>query len=148
MSLTGKIAVITGSSKGIGFAMAKEFAENNDAIVIVCSRKEEQAARALAQIKGKAFAAELDVIDGLSIKKFMQKILSDHKRIDILVNNSGYPFDKDIWYKKFHEGTDEELDRIMEVDLKGSVRLSRAVIPVMLQNNNIITGNENENRGG
>ena len=71
----GKIAVVTGSSKGIGFAMAKEFAENNSAIVIVCSRKQEQAARAVAQIKGKAFAAELDVTDDLSVKEFMQQII-------------------------------------------------------------------------
>jgi NAD(P)-dependent dehydrogenase (short-subunit alcohol dehydrogenase family) len=120
LSLRGKIAVITGSSKGIGFAMAKEFAENNGAIVIVCSRKKEQAARAVAQINGKAFAAELDVTDDLRVKRFIQQILSDHKRIDILVNNAGYAFDNNIWYKKFHEGNNEELDRIIEVDLKGS----------------------------
>jgi 3-oxoacyl-[acyl-carrier protein] reductase len=82
----------------------------------------------------------------------MQQILSDHKRIDILVNNAGYPFDSNIWYKKFHEGKDEEIDRIIEVDLKGSVRLSRAVIPVMLQNTSTIsgheTGNGNGNEGG
>jgi 3-oxoacyl-[acyl-carrier protein] reductase len=41
----GKIAVVTGSSKGIGFAMVKEFAENNDATVIVCSRKQEQSSK-------------------------------------------------------------------------------------------------------
>ncbi len=147
LSLIGKVAVITGSSRGIGFAIAKEFAEINGATVIVCSRKQEQAARAVAQIKGKAFAAELDVTDNSRIQEFIQQILSQHKQIDILVNNAGYPFDKNIWYKKFHEVTDDELDRIIEVDLKGSVRLSRAVIPCMLQNtgNN---ANQNEGRGG
>jgi 3-oxoacyl-[acyl-carrier protein] reductase len=136
--------------QGIGFAMAKEFAENNGAIVIVCSRKQEQAARAVAQINGKAFAAELDVTDDLRVKGFIQQILSDHKRIDILVNNAGYHFDNNIWYKKFHEGNNEELDRIIEVDLKGSVRLSRAVIPVMLQNTSTTSENEagNGNEGG
>jgi NAD(P)-dependent dehydrogenase (short-subunit alcohol dehydrogenase family) len=78
----------------------------------------------------------------------LEYALPDHKRIDILVNNSGYPFDKNIWYKKFHEGADEELDRIIEVDLKGSVRLSRAVIPGMLQNTSTISGNENKNEVG
>jgi NAD(P)-dependent dehydrogenase (short-subunit alcohol dehydrogenase family) len=110
LSLIGKIAIITGSSKGIGFAMAKEFAENNGAIVIVCSRKQEQAAGAVAQINGKAFAGELDVTDDLRVKEFIQQILSDHKRIDILVNNTGYHFDNNIWYKKFHEGDNEELE--------------------------------------
>jgi NADP-dependent 3-hydroxy acid dehydrogenase YdfG len=104
---------------------------------------------AVAQINGKAFAAELDVTDDLRVKGFIQQILSDHKRIDILVNNAGYPFDNNIWYKKFHEGNNEELDRIIEVDLKGSVRLSRAVIPVMLQNTSTTSENEagNGNEG-
>jgi 3-oxoacyl-[acyl-carrier protein] reductase len=146
LPLTGKIAVVTGSSKGIGFAIAKEFAENNDAIVIVCSRTLEQAQIAASKIKGNVFAAELDVTDDLSVNKFMNRILFDHNRIDILVNNSGYQFDRNIWYKKFHEGTIEELQRIIEVDLKGSVRLSRAVIPIMLQNAN--TDCKKENKGG
>lgn len=62
-----------------------------------------------------------------------------------MVNNAGYPFDKNIWYKKFHEGTIEELDWVLEVDLKGSVRLSRAVIPIMLQKaNSNNSGNKND----
>jgi 3-oxoacyl-[acyl-carrier protein] reductase len=143
LSLEGKIAIVTGSSRGIGFAIAKEFAENNGAIVIVCSRSHMRAARAAAQINGKTFAAKLDVTNDTSIKKFMKQILSNYKQIDILVNNAGYPFDKNIWYKKFHEGTIIELERVLEVDLKGSVRLCRAVIPIMLQNT---TSNNNRNK--
>jgi 3-oxoacyl-[acyl-carrier protein] reductase len=63
----------------------------------------------------------------------MEQILSKHGQIDILVNNAGYPFDNNIWYKRFHEVTNEELHKILEVDLEGSVRLSRAVISSMLQ---------------
>src|SRR6185437_15871243 len=73
------------------------------------------------KVKGNVFADELDVTDDMSVNKFINRILSDHNRIDILVNNSGYQFDRNIWYKKFHEGTIEELQRIIEVDLKGSV---------------------------
>ncbi len=150
MSLEGKIVIVTGSSRGIGFEIAKEFAENNGAIVIVCSRSKERASRAAAKINGKTFAAELDVTNGKGIQEFMQQILSKYKQIDILVNNAGYPFDKYIWYKKFHEGTLEELDRVLEVDLKGSVRLSRAVIPTMLQNPTSTNSNNsrNKNEGG
>ena len=132
--LAGKVAVVTGSTKGIGFSISKEFAENNGATVIVCSRNEEQADRAIKQINGKVFAAALDVTDNSSVQKFMQQILSVHDRIDILVNNAGYPFDKEIWYKRFHEVTDEEQEKIIKVDLKGSIRLSKAVIRSMLQN--------------
>jgi 3-oxoacyl-[acyl-carrier protein] reductase len=137
LSLEGKIAIVTGSSKGIGFAIAKEFAENKGATVIVCSRYFEHARRASAQIKGRALPFRLDVTDKSSINEFMRQIKLNHKRVDILLNNSGYPFDRNIWYKSFHEVTDEELDRIIEVDLKGSIRLARAVIPSMLEAENL-----------
>jgi 3-oxoacyl-[acyl-carrier protein] reductase len=141
--LKDKVAVVTGSTRGIGFAIAKEFAENNGAITIVCSRKNEQAERAIKQISGgKVFAAEIDVSNDISVKKFMQQILSKFGQIDILVNNAGYPFDNNIWYKRFHEVTDEELQKIMAVDVQGSIRVSRAVISSMIQKNT------NENSGG
>ena len=141
--LKGKVAVVTRSTKGIGFAIAKEFAENNGATTIVCSRIKEQAERAIKQISsGKVFAAEIDVASDVSVKKFMHQTLSNFGRIDILVNNAGYPFDNNIWYKRFHEVTDEELQKILEIDLKGSVRLSRAVISSMLKKDT------DENGGG
>lgn len=134
--LKDKVAVVTGSTRGIGFAIAKEFAENNGAITIVCSRNNEQAERAIKQISGgKVFAAEIDVSSDISVKKFTQQILSKFGQIDILVNNAGYPFDNSIWYKRFHEVTDEELQKIMGVDVQGSIRVSRAVISSMIQKN-------------
>jgi NAD(P)-dependent dehydrogenase (short-subunit alcohol dehydrogenase family) len=89
--------------------------------------------RAVKQINGKAFAAETDITCNASVKSFLQQVLSHHGRIDILINNAGYPFNREIWYKKFHQITDEELDKILEVNLKGSVRLSKAVIKHMLK---------------
>jgi 3-oxoacyl-[acyl-carrier protein] reductase len=133
VSLKEKIAVVTGSAKGIGFAISKEFAENNDMTVIVCSRSIQKVERAAKQINGKAFAAEIDITCNASVISFLQQVLSNHGRIDILINNAGYPFNSEIWYKKFHQITDEELDKILEVDLKGSVRLSKAVINHMLK---------------
>jgi NAD(P)-dependent dehydrogenase (short-subunit alcohol dehydrogenase family) len=130
-----KIAVVTGSTRVIDFAISKEFAENNNTIVIVCSRSKQSAVKSAEEIKGKTFAAEIDVTNRSSIKRFLQQIVSDHERIDILINNAGYSFDRKIWYKKFHEVTDDEVDRIIEVDLKGSMRLSMAVLHSMLQNN-------------
>ena len=130
-----KVVVVTGSTRVIDFAISKEFAENNNAIVIVCSRSKQSAVKSAEEIKGKTFAAEIDVTNRSSIKRFLQQIVSDHERIDILINNAGYSFDRKIWYKKFHEVTDDEVDRIIEVDLKGSVRLSMAVLHSMLQNN-------------
>ena len=62
MLLKDKIGVVTGSTRGIGFAIAREFAENNGATIIVCSRIKEQAIKA-RQIKGKVFAPEIDIAD-------------------------------------------------------------------------------------
>lgn len=136
MSLHEKIVLITGSSRGIGFSIAKELSEINGATVIVCSRNIQRALKASKKIKGKTFAAEVDVTNSSSIQELIKQITENYERIDILVNNAGYVFDKKIWYKNFHDISDNDLDQIIEVDLKGSVRLSRAVIPIMLKNNN------------
>jgi NAD(P)-dependent dehydrogenase (short-subunit alcohol dehydrogenase family) len=140
--LSDKVAVISGSTRGIGFAIAKEFAEKNGATVIVCSRNKQSAVNAAKQIKGKAYSADLDVTNNTSVREFVQQISVQFGRIDILVNNAGYPFDTNIWYKRFHEVSDEELQEIIRVDVQGSVRFSREVISSMLQKN------VNKNNGG
>ena len=143
ISLKDKVAVVTGSSRGIGFSIAREFAENNGATTVVCSRSKERSIKTAEQIKGNVFAAQIDVTDDDSVKKFMDQILSKYGRIDILVNNAGYPFDSNIWYKRFHEVSIQELQEIIRVDLEGSVRLSRAVIRCMLNKDGI----KNRNNG-
>ncbi|WP_148686997.1 SDR family NAD(P)-dependent oxidoreductase [Candidatus Nitrosocosmicus hydrocola] len=155
MSLKGKVVIVTGSSKGIGFEIAKEFSESNGAHVVVCSRSLEQSQMAAKKIKGSTLALEVDVTNESSVNKFVEKITEKFNRINILVNNSGYPYDESIWNKQFHEGTTDELWKILDVDLIGAVRLSRAVIPHMLnrnvnqstqnsfQNKNEVKGDEN-----
>ena len=132
MSLLDKVAIVTGSSKGIGFEIAKEFSERG-AIVIVCSRNLHQSKTAASKIIGTAHALEVDVTKESSVKKFISAVMNRYQKIDILVNNSGYPFDDTIWNKNIHEGSSDELERIINVDLLGSIRLCRAVLPVMLQ---------------
>jgi 3-oxoacyl-[acyl-carrier protein] reductase len=91
LSLKGKVAVVTGSTRGLGFAISKEFAENNDATVIACSRSKQSAVKSAEKIKGKTFAAEIGgVTNSSSIERFLQQILSDHKRIDILKGSVRY----------------------------------------------------------
>ena len=77
---------------------------------------------------------KVDVALATEVKEMADKVRQKYGRIDVLVNNAGYPFDREIWYKRFHEVTDEEQEKIIEVDLKGSIRLSKAVIRSMLQN--------------
>jgi 3-oxoacyl-[acyl-carrier protein] reductase len=130
--LEGKVAIVTGASRGIGFEMASEFATRG-ANVIVCSRDMASSKKSASIIKGKAFPEQLDIADPSSVAKFMRRVLERHKRVDILVNNAGYVFDRKLWYKKFHEVADDEFGRVVEVDLMGSVRISQAVISSMLK---------------
>jgi 3-oxoacyl-[acyl-carrier protein] reductase len=132
--LGNKVAVITGSSRGIGFAIAKEFAQNGGATVIMCSRSIKQSEKAAQDIGKNAHAMRLDISSSSSVRAFIANVMSRFNRIDILVNNAGYHFDRKIWYKPFHEVTDKEMSAIIDVDLKGSIRLSRAVIPAMIKN--------------
>ena len=137
MLLDEKVAIVTGSSRGIGFEIAREFAERG-AHVAVCSRNLASAKKAAALITGKTFPEQLDVTDASSVRRFIARVKKRHGRIDILVNNAGYPFDRKIWYKKFHGVSEEEFDRVISVDLKGTVRISQAVLPLMFKRGGVI----------
>ena len=75
MLLDGKVALITGSTKGIGLAIAKEFAERNGAAVIICSRSDDRSKRVAALLNGKTDFA-IDVTSNASIAKSMTRLLS------------------------------------------------------------------------
>jgi 3-oxoacyl-[acyl-carrier protein] reductase len=130
--LKGRVAIVTGASRGIGFEIAKEFAARG-ASVIACSRRLASAEKSASLIKGKAYPERLDVTDSPGVTKFMRHVAERHGSVDILVNNAGYPFDRKIWTKRFHEVTEEEFDRVIRVDLGGTLRLCQAVIPFMLK---------------
>lgn len=130
--LKGKVAVITGASGGIGFEVAKEFATRG-ATVIVCSRKMASAEKSASMIKGKAYPQRLDVTDSAAVTKFMRHVAERHRRVDILVNNAGYPFDNKMWTKRFHKVAEEEFDRVIQVDLMGTLRLCRSALPLMIR---------------
>jgi 3-oxoacyl-[acyl-carrier protein] reductase len=130
--LKGKVAIVTGASRGIGFEIAREFAARG-ATVVVCSRKTASAEKAASMIKGKTYPERLDVTDSAGVAKLVQHVAERHGRIDILVNNAGYPFDRKIWTKRFHEVTEDELDRVIQVDLKGTFRLCHSTLPIMFK---------------
>jgi 3-oxoacyl-[acyl-carrier protein] reductase len=135
LPLKGKVAAITGATRGIGLEIAKEFARRG-ATVLVCSRDIKSAGDAAKRVGKNAHPFSLDVSSPASVRAFVQDAVVKHGGIDILVNNAGYPFDKNTWYKELHEATDEEFDRVLEVDLKGTLRLTRAVLSVMVKKKN------------
>jgi 3-oxoacyl-[acyl-carrier protein] reductase len=138
VSLEDKIILISGSSRGIGYWMAKYFAEMCGSIVIVCSRHMENAKKVSEIINGKTYPIELDVTNSSNIDYCICNIIKKFGKIDILINNAGYRFDKDLWYKHFHEIEIAQFMDILNVDLLGSIRLAKAVISQMVKKDNLI----------
>lgn len=130
--LKDKIAIVSGASRGLGFEISKQFAERG-ATVIMCSRSMASAENSASRIKGKTYPEKLDVTNAEDIAEFMRHVAERHKHIDILINNAGYPFDRMIWNKRFHEVAEEDLEKVIDVDLKGTFRLSQATIPFMIK---------------
>lgn len=143
MSLEDKIILISGSARGIGYEMAKYFAEICGSIVIVCSRHIENAKKVSKIIKGKTYAIELDVTNINNIDDCIGDIIKKFGKIDVLINNAGYRFDKELWYKKLHEIEIDHFMEIINVDLMGSIRLSKAVLTHMIKKDNL-----NNNKSG
>jgi len=131
--LNDKVAIVTGASRGLGFEISKGFAERG-ATVIMCSRSIASLEKSARMIKGRVYAESLDVTDAHRIGEFVHHISERQGRIDILVNNAGYPFDRKIWNKQFHEVTEDDFERVIDVDLEGTFRLSQAAIPIMIKN--------------
>jgi NADP-dependent 3-hydroxy acid dehydrogenase YdfG len=109
-------------TRGAGLAIAKDF-HFNDEEVVIFSWNRQRALETAKEISGKVDSAELYVTRISEAKHASEEIMEGHLHSSILVNNSGYHFDSDIWYK-----TDDELESIREVGLNGSMRICRNVI--------------------
>jgi NAD(P)-dependent dehydrogenase (short-subunit alcohol dehydrogenase family) len=127
--LTGKVAFVTGGSKGLGLAMARGFAEAG-ANVVVSSRHADELQQAVARItEGTGAKAQWFVADMTSraaVAELAQSALDAFGRIDILVNNAGSNVPQTV-----EEMTDAQWDEIVELNLSSCMSLSRALIPQM-----------------
>jgi len=131
MRLQGKIAIVTGSTKGIGRAVAIGYAEEG-ATVIVCGRSEDLAeslAEELTQKGKKAVALRLDVTSVDSVKQVVDQVAQQFGRIDILVNNAGI---SPIW-KRAEDTGKEAWDQIIATNLTGAFLCAQAVGKVMIK---------------
>jgi 3-oxoacyl-[acyl-carrier protein] reductase len=105
----GKVAVVTGASKGIGSGIALQLAEDGAAVVVNYSSSREGADRVVAEIKkqgGKAVAVQANMTNGADIARLFQETIHEFGRLDILVNNAGiYEFGNlsDITPEHFHK---------------------------------------------
>jgi NAD(P)-dependent dehydrogenase (short-subunit alcohol dehydrogenase family) len=128
-NLTGKVALVTGGSKGLGLAMARGFAQAG-ADVLISSRHEDELRTALADIlrgtdrKGKYVVADMSRRDEAG--RLARAALEQMGRVDILVNNAGTNVPQPI-----DEVRDEDWDRVMEINLHSVMALTRALVPQM-----------------
>jgi gluconate 5-dehydrogenase len=129
-SLEGKIALITGASYGIGFAMAKAYAAAG-ATIVFNDRNQEAVDKGLAAYKEeniKAYGYVCDVTDEAGVEKMIAQIEDEVGVIDILVNNAGI-----IKRIPMIEMTAEEFRQVIDVDLNGPFIMAKAVIPSMIK---------------
>ena len=130
LQLENKLALVTGSTKGIGLAIATSLAREN-ARVIVNGRTEKSVAEALAKIRNAQPDAALEAFAGdLADPGATANLIQQFPTVDILVNNVGI-FEP----KPFTEIPDEDWRRFFEVNVLSGVRLSRAYFPAMKQHN-------------
>src|SRR5436190_13231093 len=127
--LTGKAALVTGGSKGLGKAMARGFAEAG-ADVFISSRHEDELKSAAAEIgdglKVRVEWMAADMVDRAQVKGLAEEAVKRLGKVDILVNNAGSNAPQAI-----DEITDEAWDRIVELDLTSCMALTRALVPGM-----------------
>jgi NAD(P)-dependent dehydrogenase (short-subunit alcohol dehydrogenase family) len=128
--LDGKIAVVTGAAKGIGFAIADALSESG-ATVVVADMDAAAAEKAVAQLKAKGRNADhivLDVTRPREVENAHDAIIAKHKRVDILVNNAGIA----ISFKPAETMQDDEWSKVIDVNLNGVFWCCRAFGKTML----------------
>jgi NAD(P)-dependent dehydrogenase (short-subunit alcohol dehydrogenase family) len=127
--LSGRVALITGGSKGLGMAMARGFAEAG-ADILISSRHEDELKTALAEIlqgtgrKGRYFVTDMTRRD--QVKNLAKSAVEVFDRVDILVNNAGTNVPQAI-----DEITDQDWDSVLELNVSAVMALTRALVPQM-----------------
>ena len=125
MTLDGKVALITGGSRGIGKAIAKLFVQEG-AEVVITSKNEKKLKKTAKEIEA-SFIVSGDIRKETDVKKIVRKTIRKFGRIDILINNAGI-LPK---IKPLHKISEKEWNDIIDVNLTGQFRFTKAVIPFM-----------------
>jgi len=136
IKLTGKVAIITGSSRGFGAKMAEVINECGGQSVVTYlkgDQSEKENAHELAKKIKSELVLELDVRSRDSILKVFSKTAKHFGKIDILINNAGINIVGD-----FDQITDDQWNAVLDVDLKGVFRCSQEILPYISDNGRII----------
>lgn len=131
MRLANKVAIVTGGSRGIGLGIAEIFVREGATVVIVNRTTEtgKAAAEKIANSGGSAVSIPTDVSKIKEVEKMVRAVIERYKKIDILCNNAGIGLLRSVV-----DSTEEEWDRLIDINLKGVFLCSKYVIPEMIKN--------------
>jgi 3-oxoacyl-[acyl-carrier protein] reductase len=135
--LEGKIALVTGGSRGIGAAIAKRLAADGANVAITYTKGADAAASVVKEIERagrKAIAIQADAADADAVKAAVEKTVTTFGQLNILVNNAGTAVPK-----RFEETTLEELDRLMDINVRGVFVATQAALKHMKSGGRIIS---------
>src|SRR6201993_4290076 len=135
--LAGKVAIVTGGSRGIGAAITKRLAGDGASVAFTYTKGADAAASVVKGIErpgGKAIAIQADAADADAVKAAVEKAVATLGRLDILVNNAGTAIPK-----KFEEATLEEMDRVLDINVRGVFVATQAALKHMREGGRIVT---------
>jgi 3-oxoacyl-[acyl-carrier protein] reductase len=135
-NLTNKIALVTGGSRGIGAGIAKRLAADGASVAITYTKGADAAASVVKEIEragGKAMAIQADAADAKAVTAAVEKTVATYGRLDVLVNNAGTAIPK-----QFQETTLEELDRVIDINFRGTLIATQAALKHMQDGGRII----------
>jgi 3-oxoacyl-[acyl-carrier protein] reductase len=135
--LTGKVALVTGGSRGIGAAIAKRLAADGATVAITYAKDAGAASavvKAIEQAGGEAIAIQADAADVEAVKGAVERTVATFRRLDVLVNNAGTAIPK-----TFEETTLEEMNRVIDINVRGTLAATQAALKHMKSGARIIT---------